>query len=179
MRVRLLGLVVVVSTILLFATLAASAADGPQTSWNVFTLPNPQVTPNWRTYAPAACQADPDSCAKDNRFWEQIPPKIATKRTVPCSALMRPFPAPVCTPYAVVLTSYVSLYVPSAPESRAPGNVPVQSRPQFLGWHSNQCQLHPLRMARRIYRSLAYASFASFSMGMSGSALSQSLRKSR
>ena len=59
------------STILIFTTLPASAAAGPQTSWNVFTLPNPQVTPNWRTYAPPACQSDPDACAKDHRFWEQ------------------------------------------------------------------------------------------------------------
>ena len=71
MRTRLARLLTVVSTILVFTVLAASAADGPQNSWNVFTLPNPQVTPNWRTFAPASCQSDPDSCAKDNRFWEQ------------------------------------------------------------------------------------------------------------
>jgi hypothetical protein len=50
---------------------AASAASGPQNAWNVFTLPNPEVTPNWRTYAPSACQSDPDACAEDNRFWEK------------------------------------------------------------------------------------------------------------
>ena len=50
---------------------AASATAGPQTAWNVFTLPNPQITPNWRTYAPAACQSNPEACAQDNRFWEQ------------------------------------------------------------------------------------------------------------
>jgi hypothetical protein len=71
MRTRLVRLLAVVSTILIFTALAAAGANGPQTSWNVFTLPNPQVTPNWRTFAPAVCQSDPDSCAKDNRFWEQ------------------------------------------------------------------------------------------------------------
>jgi hypothetical protein len=71
MRTQLVRLLAVVSTTLIFTVLAASAADGPQNSWNVFTLPNPQVTPNWRTFAPAGCQSDPDSCAKDNRFWEQ------------------------------------------------------------------------------------------------------------
>ncbi len=50
---------------------AAQAATGPQTAWNVFTLPNPVVTPNWRTYAPPDCASDPDSCANDNRFWEE------------------------------------------------------------------------------------------------------------
>jgi hypothetical protein len=29
------------------------------------------VTPNWRSYAPANCSSDPDSCAGDNRFWEE------------------------------------------------------------------------------------------------------------
>ncbi|HEX4786348.1 MAG TPA: hypothetical protein VH350_18555 [Candidatus Sulfotelmatobacter sp.] len=71
MRTRLVRLLIVVSTIPVFSAIGARAADGPQTSWNVFTLPNPQVTPNWRTYAPAACQSDPDACAKDHRFWEQ------------------------------------------------------------------------------------------------------------
>ena len=36
-----------------------------------FTLPNPQITPAWRTYASSACQASPEACAGDNRFWEQ------------------------------------------------------------------------------------------------------------
>lgn len=48
----------------------ALAASGPQSTWNLFTLPNPEITPNWRTYAPSACQSDPDACADDNRFWE-------------------------------------------------------------------------------------------------------------
>src|SRR5215831_20360137 len=71
MRTLWVRLLVVVSTILTLICVAAMAATGPTTAWNVFTLPNPQVTPNWRTYAPAACQSDPDACAKDNRFWEQ------------------------------------------------------------------------------------------------------------
>jgi hypothetical protein len=37
----------------------------------VITLPNPQVTPNWQTYAPADCQSDPNVCADDHRFWEE------------------------------------------------------------------------------------------------------------
>jgi hypothetical protein len=53
-----------------FGCLWASATTGPQTAWNVFTLPNPQVTPAWRAYAPSACQSNPDACAQDNRFWE-------------------------------------------------------------------------------------------------------------
>ncbi len=71
MRTPFVRLVTLVSAILGLAALAAGAANGPQTSWNVFTLPNPQVTPSWRTYASTECQADPDSCAQDNRFWEQ------------------------------------------------------------------------------------------------------------
>lgn len=50
---------------------AATADSGPQTAWNVFTLPNPVVTPNWRRYAPPDCTSDPDACAEDNRFWEE------------------------------------------------------------------------------------------------------------
>jgi hypothetical protein len=71
MRTRLSRILTFAGVTLIFAALRVSAADGPQTSANVFTLPNPQITPNWRTYAPAACQSDPDACAKDNRFWEQ------------------------------------------------------------------------------------------------------------
>src|SRR5438270_3612077 len=70
MRTLLVRLLTVVSTSFLTCVFAA-AANGPQTSWNVFTLPNPQVTPSWRTYAPSTCQSDPESCANDNRFWEQ------------------------------------------------------------------------------------------------------------
>lgn len=55
----------------MFLCVAASATAGPQTAWNVFTLPNPQITPDWRTYAPLACQPNPEACAQDNRFWEQ------------------------------------------------------------------------------------------------------------
>lgn len=62
---------VVVSVMLMFICGAARAATGPQTAWNVFTLPNPQITPNWRTYAPPTCQSDPDACAADHRFWSR------------------------------------------------------------------------------------------------------------
>lgn len=37
----------------------------------VVTLPNPEVTPNWQTYAPADCMPDPSVCAEDHRFWEE------------------------------------------------------------------------------------------------------------
>lgn len=57
----------------LFLTCSAvmAAASGPKTAWSVFTLPNPQVTPNWRTFAPADCQSAPEACANDHRFWEE------------------------------------------------------------------------------------------------------------
>jgi hypothetical protein len=70
MRTLSVRWLVLVSSILTFTYGAAMAATGPTTAWNVFTLPNPQVTPNWRSYAPNTCQSDPDSCAKDQRFWE-------------------------------------------------------------------------------------------------------------
>ncbi len=70
MRKTLASLCASVFTMLALASGAARAATGPQTAWNVFTLPNPVVTPAWRSYAPASCSSDPDSCAKDNRFWE-------------------------------------------------------------------------------------------------------------
>jgi hypothetical protein len=69
MRIRLLRLLT--SATLLLACGAAVASSGPQTTWNVFTLPNPQITPDWRSYAPADCQANPDACAQDHRFWEE------------------------------------------------------------------------------------------------------------
>jgi hypothetical protein len=68
MRTVSVRLRVLVSTIFIF-TCAAMAATGPSTAWNVFTLPNPQVTPNWRSYTPSACQSNPDACATDQRFW--------------------------------------------------------------------------------------------------------------
>src|SRR5581483_2964923 len=71
MRTPPVRVLVVVSSLLIFTCVAALAASGPQTAWNVFTLPNPQITPGWRTYAPSACQSNPDACAGDNRFWEQ------------------------------------------------------------------------------------------------------------
>jgi len=49
---------------------SAAASSGPQTAWSVFVLPNPVVTPNWRSYAPANCASNPDACAGDSRFWE-------------------------------------------------------------------------------------------------------------
>ena len=71
MRTPLVRLVTFVSIALIFTCVRALAAPGPQTAWNVFTLPNPQITPAWRAYAPSACQSSPEACAKDNRFWEQ------------------------------------------------------------------------------------------------------------
>jgi hypothetical protein len=71
MRTPLVRLLIIVSSMLIFTCVAALAAAGPQTAWNVFTLPNPQITPAWRNYAPGTCQPVPDVCAQDNRFWEQ------------------------------------------------------------------------------------------------------------
>lgn len=71
MRTPLVRLLTLVSAMLFAGCVAAMAANGPQTTWNVFTLPNPQITPAWRNYAPVVCQSNPDACAKDNRFWEQ------------------------------------------------------------------------------------------------------------
>ena len=53
------------------ANVASANANGPQTSWMVVTLPNPQVTPAWQQYAPQDCQPDPSVCAEDHRFWEE------------------------------------------------------------------------------------------------------------
>jgi len=69
LRLRTLAFIVIVLTC--GAAMAASGTSGPQTAWNVFSLPNPQVTPNWRTYAPTDCLSNPDACAQDNRFWEE------------------------------------------------------------------------------------------------------------
>lgn len=49
----------------------SSGAAGPQKSWMVVTLPNPAVTPEWRSFAPEDCQPDPSACANDHRFWEE------------------------------------------------------------------------------------------------------------
>jgi hypothetical protein len=70
MRTLPVRLLVLVSSVLTFVCVEAMAATGPSTAWNVFTLPNPQVTPNWRSYAPSSCQSDPDACAQDQRFWQ-------------------------------------------------------------------------------------------------------------
>lgn len=48
----------------------------PKTTWNVITLPNPQVTPDRRAFAPADCNSTsdpntPDDCSLDHRFWEE------------------------------------------------------------------------------------------------------------
>jgi hypothetical protein len=69
MRKTLLILLLMTITILMLGS--AGATSGPQTAWSVFTLPNPVVTPNWRSYAPEACGSDPDACAGDSRFWEK------------------------------------------------------------------------------------------------------------
>lgn len=71
MRALLLRLCTLVPLFLLLPCGIAMAASGPQTAWSVFSLPNPQVTPNWRSYAPADCSSTPDACAGDNRFWEE------------------------------------------------------------------------------------------------------------
>jgi len=71
MRTPFVRLLAFVSALLSLNSIFAMAATGPQTAWSVFTLPNPQITPGWRTYAPADCQSDPDACAQDQRFWEQ------------------------------------------------------------------------------------------------------------
>jgi len=48
----------------------ARAADGPEKAWVVLALPNPEITPDWQSYAPPECQANPVACALDHRFWE-------------------------------------------------------------------------------------------------------------
>lgn len=68
---RVLRLGVSVFSMLLCTCGAVMAASGPQTAWSVFSLPNPQITPNWQLYAPADCTANPDACANDNQFWEE------------------------------------------------------------------------------------------------------------
>src|SRR5215475_12875324 len=70
MRTLSVRVLAFVSTVLAFVCVEGMAATGPSTAWNVFTLPNPQVTPNWRSHAPIPCQSNPDACAKDQRFWE-------------------------------------------------------------------------------------------------------------
>src|SRR5262245_50746266 len=52
------------------APATAFADSGPQIGWMVITLPNPEVTPDWREYAPPQCASNPDQCALDHRFWE-------------------------------------------------------------------------------------------------------------
>ncbi len=71
MRKVLLYLLTSACGVCIFTCGSAMAASGPQTAWSVFTLPNPQVTPNWQTYAPPDCQSNPDTCAGDHRFWEE------------------------------------------------------------------------------------------------------------
>jgi hypothetical protein len=71
MRKRLLYLFTSAFGMFMLTCGAAIAASGPQTAWSVFTLPNPQVTPNWRSYAPADCLSNADACAEDHRFWEE------------------------------------------------------------------------------------------------------------
>lgn len=70
MRKALLHLTVSVLPVIL-VTCAAAASSGPQTAWITIALPNPQITPEWRNYAPADCSPSPDDCALDHRFWEE------------------------------------------------------------------------------------------------------------
>ena len=71
MRERSIRLLTSVFSLLILACGAATAASGPQTAWNVFTLPNPEITPNWRIYVSADCKSNPEACAQDHRFWEE------------------------------------------------------------------------------------------------------------
>jgi hypothetical protein len=71
MRKSLRSLLAFAFTFVIITCGAATAATGPQTAWNVFTLPNPVVTPNWQTSAPSDCSSNPDACAEDHRFWEE------------------------------------------------------------------------------------------------------------
>ena len=71
MRKRLLCLLACPFGLLILTCGAAAAASGPEIAWNVFTLPNPEVTPNWRTYASEGCATDPEACAQNHRFWEE------------------------------------------------------------------------------------------------------------
>ncbi len=71
MRKRLLYLFTSAFGMFMLTCGAAIAASGPQTAWSVFTLPNPQVTPNWRSYAPVDCLSNADACAGDHRFREE------------------------------------------------------------------------------------------------------------
>ena len=70
MRTLSTRLLVLVCVVVTFICTNGMAANGPPMAWSVITLPNPQVTPNWRSYAPGPCQSNPDACAEDQRFWE-------------------------------------------------------------------------------------------------------------
>lgn len=69
MRKALSYVVLCMITVLALAA-AATAAAGPQTAWITISLPNAQVTPDWKNYAPPDCP-DPLACASDHRFWEE------------------------------------------------------------------------------------------------------------
>lgn len=56
--------------VVLISASSAHAANGPQTSSIVLTLPNPEITPNWQSFAPPECASNPAACALDHRFWE-------------------------------------------------------------------------------------------------------------
>ncbi len=64
----------ILTALLLLGCAAAWAQSGPGQAWNVFTLPNEAVTPNWKSnkaYLPGDCRRKPDACADDHRFWEE------------------------------------------------------------------------------------------------------------
>lgn len=71
MRKRLLCVLAFLFVVLILTCGVSTGASGPDIAWNVFTLPNPEVTPNWRSYASLGCESDPDACAENHRFWEE------------------------------------------------------------------------------------------------------------
>lgn len=51
----------------------ATSQSGIQTGWIVVTLPNPEVTPDWRAVAPPECAGSEDQlrqCANNHQFWD-------------------------------------------------------------------------------------------------------------
>ncbi len=61
----------ILAALLLLACGAAWGQTGPVQAWNVFTLPNESVTPDWHNFAPSDCTSNYDACADDTRFWEE------------------------------------------------------------------------------------------------------------
>jgi hypothetical protein len=73
MKRLLPGLLLLICAAAWVQSAAQSSTTGPTQAWNVFTLPNEKVTPNWKSnkaYIPRKCRNKPDACADDNRFWE-------------------------------------------------------------------------------------------------------------